>query len=171
MIGDSDPAGVVAGSAEAADGDLDVDALAFLWRILTGTEGLTDEADRALGAELQRNRIGVASGAAAAADALRHDAVGPCAGRTYPARLLDGHVAGEVAAAAESADGDRDMHRPARGRVAGRQQPGNRGAAVAAAAADRLREDAVRRVSIGRDEAGVGHIHRVGRAAGSAEPT
>ncbi len=71
---------------------------------------------------------------------------------------VDRHRAGRAAAAAEAADGDADARQADRGRRADRE------AAVAAAAADRLRCDAVRILALRPDRSGAGHNH-VRRAA------
>ena len=93
----------------------------------------------------QRQRACEAAIAAAAADRLRQDAVGIRAiGQNILAGRRQGHRAGVAAARAAAAK--RDSDRP---RAADRQRA--REAAIAAAAANRLRDDA-RRVLACRDE-------------------
>ena len=94
--------------------------------------------------KLQRLRIRPAANAAAAADRLRQNAVRTWAEGRDPAGLVDKDVAREISASAKSADRHRHVHRPAAGlRIAGRDEAGEGAAAVAAAAAERLRLDAV----------------------------
>src|SRR5690606_24373063 len=121
---DADIAGRIAVAAEPADGDAGVDGLA-----LAGAVEADDAAEAA------------AAGAAAAADRLREDADRFVAGGADQAVTGDVDVAAPTAVAAEAADGHAEVEI---GFLAAEPDDrSRRKAAIAAAAANRLRQDCV----------------------------
>src|SRR5690606_20676378 len=107
--------------------------------------------------------------AATAADRLRQDAVRAAARGLDVARVLDRHVAAPVAGAAESPDAEHARAGFALRLRLRREAAGDVDAAVAAAAADRLGEDAGRPAARGRDRRRGRDADVAGAAAVAAE--
>ena len=98
--------------------------------------------------------------AATATDRLREDAVRPVAGGLDVAIAVDGNGVGIAAARTGTADADAAGHVLAGGKRDGK-------AAIAAAATDRLRQDAERILPSGQNVVVAGDVDRTGRRAGT----
>ena len=153
---DGDEPAVVAVAALAADGDLDVEAVA-----------LVRLADRRIDREAR------AAVAATAADAVGVDAARLLAFGRDHARVGHAHVAADVAVAAEAADAHRHHGaRPLRRLRVHAERACGCQATIAAATADAVRENAVRLLAERIDAAVVrdGHVAAdVAGAAGAAD--